>query len=156
MNGEGMGMKAVKTTSSPWGRADRRVVPRGRLEIKLALIYPERAGRPSRPMFNGKTCDISMSGVSIVVDYNIFQEGEVALALALPPPRAGAARKVVTSTAEMTYAIYSSKLQAYKIGLAFRKFRGNGKALLEAALRNALNAEAEPECETPTDADQRC
>jgi hypothetical protein len=125
------------------------------LEFKLALIYPERAGQPSRPMFNGKTCDISMSGVSIVVDYNICQEGEVALALALPPPHAGAARKVVTATAEMTYAIYSSKLQAYKIGLAFRKFRGNGKALLEAALRNALNEDAGPESENPTDADQR-
>jgi hypothetical protein len=154
MSGKCIGTEASMTTNRAWNKVDRREVPRGRLELKLALIYPERGGRPSRPMFNGKTCDISMSGVSIVVDYNIFQEGEVALALALPRRHAGAARKVVTATAEMTYAIYSSKLQAYKIGLAFRKFRGSGRALLEAALRHALKEADEPACETPTDADR--
>jgi len=127
--------------TSQWKNADRRARPRGRLQFKLAMIYPQRVGRPDRPMFHGKTSDISMSGLSIVVDYNIFQEGEVAVALALPPASAGAARKVVTVTGEMTYAIYSSKLDAFKIGIGFRKFRGGGKALLDAALRRALKQE---------------
>jgi hypothetical protein len=93
-------------------------------------------------MFHGKTRDIGMSGLSIISDYNIFQEGEVMVVLALPPAHPGAPRKVVTSTAEMTYAISSDKLGAFKIGLTFRKFRGNGKALLETALRRALQDEA--------------
>lgn len=75
----------------------------------------------------------------MVVDYNVFEEGEVALVLALPPAYAGGSRKAVTCTAEMTYAIHSSKLDAFKIGLTFREFRGSGKELLEAALRQALN-----------------
>ncbi len=41
----------------------------------------------------------------------------------------------------MTYAIYLSKLDAFKIGLAFRKFRGDGRALLAAVLRHALTLE---------------
>ncbi len=82
-----------------------------------------------------------MSGLSMIVDYNVFQEGEVAVVLALPPACAGASRKVAMSTAEMTYAIHSSKLDAFKIGLAFRKFRGDGKGLLEAVLRYALKDE---------------
>jgi hypothetical protein len=136
---------------SQWKNADRREGPRGRLQLRLAMIYPQQEDRPARPMFHGKTRDIGMSGISIVVDYNIFQEGEVVVVLALPPAYAGAPRKVVTSTAEMTYAIYSSKLDAFKIGLTFRKFRGNGKALLEAALRHALKEDAVAEMQDPSE-----
>ena len=114
------------------------------------MIYPQHTGRPARPMFHGKTCDIGMSGLSLLVDYNVFQEGEVAVVLALPPANAGAPRKVVTVTAEMSYAIYSSKLDAFKIGLAFRKFRGNGKLLLAVALRHALKEEAVAGMQNPS------
>ena len=135
--------------TSQWMIADRRETPRGQAQLRLAMIYPQQAGRPARPMFHGKTRDIGMSGLSIVVDYNIFQEGEVVVVLALPPAFAGAPRKVMTATAEMTHAIYSSKLRAFKIGLAFRKFRGIGKALLEAALRHALKGEACADTQRP-------
>jgi hypothetical protein len=101
-------------------------------------------------MFHGKTRDLGMSGLSIVVDYNVFQEGEVMVVLALPPAYAGAPRKVITSTAVMTHALHSSKLGAFKIGLAFRKFRGNGKALLEAALRRARENETAAAMESPS------
>jgi len=127
---------------SQWKNADRREGPRRRLQLRLAMIYPQHPGRPARPMFQGKTRDLGMSGLSIVVDYNVFQAGEVVLVLALPPAYPGAPRKLITVTAEMTHALYSSKLGAFKIGLTFRKFRGNGKALLELALRHALEEEA--------------
>jgi len=125
--------------TSQWENADRRQGPRIRLKLRLAVVYPQRSGRPARPMFHGKTHDIGMSGLSLVVDYNVFEEGEVAVVLALPPEFTGAARKVITSAAEITYAIHSSKLDAFKIGFAFREFRGDGKALLEAVLRRELN-----------------
>jgi len=127
---------------SQWDKADRREGPRVRLQLSLAVIYPQREGRPVRPMFHGRTYDIGMSGLSMVVDYNVFQEGEVTVVLALPLAHAEASRRVVTSTAEMSYAIHSSKLDAYKIGLTFRAFRGNGKELLETALRHASKKEA--------------
>jgi hypothetical protein len=143
-------MEALVMKISQWKNADRREAPRVRLQLELAMIYPEHVGRPARSMFHGKTCDISMSGLSIVVDYNIFQEGEVVVVLALPPAYAGAARKVATSTAKITYAIYSSKLAAFKIGLAFRKFRGDGKVLLEAALQHALKEEVMAGMQNPS------
>jgi hypothetical protein len=127
---------------SEWEEADRREGPRVRLKLRLVIIYPQQGDRPARPMFHGKTHDIGLSGLSMLVDYNVFQEGEVTVVLAMPPGSAGAARKVVTSTAEMTYAIHSSKLDAFKIGLTFREFRGDGKERLEAALRQALKAKS--------------
>ncbi len=142
MGAECPALAALTMKTSRWKNVDRREGPRSRLQLSLAIIYPQHAGRPARPMFHGKTRDFGMSGLSIVVDYNIFQEGEVAVVLALPLAYAGAPRKVVTCTAEMSYAIFSSKLDAFVIGLAFRKFRGNGEMLLEAALRHALKQES--------------
>ena len=136
------GIEAKMMETSRWKDADRREYPRTCLRLKLVVLYPQIEGRPAKPMFHGKTSDISMSGLSMLVDYNVFQEGEVTVVLALPQAHAGAPRKVVTSTAEMTYAIHSSKLDAFKIGLAFRTFRGNGKTLLEAALQHALKQES--------------
>ncbi len=135
------GIEANMMETSQWNNADRREHPRSSLRLKLVVLYPQTDGRPARPMFHGKTHDISMSGLSLVVNYNIFQEGEVKVVLALPPAHAGVPRKVVTYTAEMTYAIHSSKLDAFKIGLAFRAFRGEGRALLKAALQHALKQE---------------
>ena len=138
-NGAGIEAKMIET--SQWKNADRREYPRSCLRLKLVVLYPQIEGRPAKPMYHGKTSDISMSGLSMLVNYNVFQEGEVTVVLALLPAHAGAPRKVVTSTAEMTYAVHSSKLDAFKIGLAFRAFRGDGKALLEAALQHALKQE---------------
>jgi hypothetical protein len=136
-------MEAMMMETSQWDNEDRREGPRVRLQLKLVLIYPQCEGRPARPMFHGKTHDIGLSGLSMIVDYNVFQEGEVTVVLALPLVHTGNSRKVATSTAEMTYAIHSSKLDAYKIGLTFREFRGDGKALLEAALRQELKENAD-------------
>ena len=128
-------------TSSQWNKADRRESARVGLELRLALVYPQRDDRPARPMFHGKSQDIGLSGLSMIVVYNIFQEGQVAVVLALPRAHSGGSRRAVTCTAEMSYAIHSSKLDAYKIGLRFREFRGNGKELLHAVLRQTRKQE---------------
>ena len=150
---DGAGIEAKMTETSQWKDADRRQYPRSRLRLKLVVLYPQIEGRPAKPMFHGKASDISMSGLSMLVDYNVFQEGEVTVVLALPQARAGAPRRVVTSTAEMTYAIHSSKLDAFKIGVAFRRFRGDGRALLEEALQHALKQESAEGMQDPARSD---
>lgn len=79
-----------------------------------------------------------MSGLSMIVDENVFDEGKVTILLALPPLHPWASQKIITSIARMTYAIRSSKLNGYKIGVAFLEFKQDGQALLEASLRRAL------------------
>lgn len=136
-------------TISQWKDKERREGPRVRLRLGLVLVYPQRPGRPARSMFYGKTDDVGLSGLSMVVDENVFEEGEVAVVLALPLAYPGAARKVVMSTAEISYAIHSTKLDAYRVGLAFREFRGDGRALLEAALRQASQEERDDGARDP-------
>ncbi|MBE0614462.1 MAG: hypothetical protein IH604_12405 [Burkholderiales bacterium] len=125
-------------TISQWERAERRENPRTHLHLRLALVYPQRAGVPVRPIYHGSTHDICMSGLSMLADENVFYEGEVSVLLALPPAHTWASQKIITATALMSYAIHSSKLNAYKIGLTFQDFKEDGKSLLLAALRGAL------------------
>ena len=119
-------------------RAERRDSPRVRLHLRLAVVYPERDGRPYHPIYHARTHDICMSGLSMVVEDNVFYEGEVTILLTLPPVHAWAAPKIITSTAGMTYAIRSSKLNGYKIGMTFMEFQQDGKELLQAALQREL------------------
>lgn len=79
----------------------------------------------------------------MVVDHNVFHDGEITVLLALPAVDAGARQKIITSTAEMTYAIHSSRLNAFKIGMLFLEFKADGKELLEAALRQALKQDGD-------------
>lgn len=124
--------------TSQWESGDRRESPRVRAQLRLAVVYPQHEGGPAKPIYHGSTHDICMSGLSLVVDGNVFHDGEVTLLLALPSDDTRASQKIVTATAAMTYAIHSSKLNAFKIGMTFLEFKADGKELLEAALRQAL------------------
>lgn len=124
---------------SQWDIGDRRERPRVCLQLRLAMVYHQHMGCPTPPTYHGRTHDICMSGLSMVIDRSIFHEDEVTLLLALPPVPAGEPQKIITSTAKMTYAIHSSKLKAFKIGMTFLEFKGNGKELLDAVLVRELN-----------------
>lgn len=126
-------------TISQWENADRRGSPRARLHLRLAIVYPQRDGVPVRPIYHGSTHDICMSGLSMLAEENVFHEGEVSVLLSLPPVHNWAAQKAITARALMTYAIHSSKLNAFKVGMRFQEFEEDGKALLQAALRDALS-----------------
>lgn len=136
-------------TISQWERRDRREGPRARLTLRLAVVFPQQEGRPYRPVHHGRTHDISMSGLSMLVEDNIYHEGEVTVLLALPPEHNWAAQKIITATAVMTYAIRSSKLNAYKIGLVFREFKADGKELLRAAMRREPQSAADAGAHAP-------
>lgn len=128
--------------SSQWEHADRRDKPRARLQLRLAIVYPEHEGRPVQPIYHAKTHDVCMSGLSMIIDDNVFHEGVVTVILTLPPEHGWAAQKTITATARMTYAIHSSKLNGFKIGMTFLQFKEDAKELLQAAiLREAGKAD---------------
>lgn len=131
-------MKAVGMELRQCENDDRRERPRVRLPLKLALVYRQARGRQTPPSYHGRTHDICMSGLSMIVERNIFYEGEFTLLLCLPPC-AGAPQKIITATAQMSYAIHSTRLKAYKIGITFLQFDADAEELLEAALVRELN-----------------
>lgn len=113
---------------------NRRLYKRYLVKWRMAIVYEGGAGKKT---FHGRVNEISMNGLSIHCDYNIFYEGKVILLLVLPPLNAGARAKTLEISCRMNYTILSQQL--FRIGLEFLEFQGNDKKLLEDRL-NISNA----------------
>ena len=113
---------------------EKREEQRTPLRLKVAIVYHQHADAATRPTYHGLTSDVSLSGVSVVVDYNIFNEGEVTVLLAIPPAHPGGQQKIVEATAKMIYTAYSSEHEAFRIGMGGLRFKRNGRELLKEAI----------------------
>jgi len=113
----------MKNLANELRHVDRRDERRVPLRLNVAVVYHQHADAATRPTYHGVTKDISMLGISLVVNFNIFNDGEVTLLLAIPPAHMGG-----------TQTVYSAEHEAFRIGLSFKAFKRNGKALLEAEL----------------------
>jgi len=107
---------------------------------KVAIVYDHG---DKRPTFHGVTCDISLTGVSILTEHNIFTEEQVTLLLALPPRHHGQPKKVIEIRSAMVYTVHSAGHDMFRIGLSFLHFRDDGRKLLETALGERIIAKSE-------------
>lgn len=113
---------------------ERREAPRLPLQLKVAIVYHEHEDAATRPTFHGRTNDISMEGLSVLVGDNVFNDGEVTVLLAIPREHVDGSQKIVEATAKMVYTVFSSDHDTFRIGLNFLEFKKAGKRLLQAFL----------------------
>lgn len=104
------------------------------LHLRVAVVYHQHADAATRPRYHGTTSDLSLEGLSVLVEHNVFHEGEVTVLLALPPLHPGIPQKVIEATAKMMYTVLSGEHDAFRIGMVFKRFKRNGKQLLETAI----------------------
>lgn len=129
----GFAPKAAFSTVKPLPQ-NRRMHRRYLVKWRMAIVYEGGAGKKT---FHGRVNEISLNGLSIHCDYNVFYEGKVILLLVLPPLNAGVKGKTLEISCRMNYTILSQQL--FRIGLEFLEFQGNDKKLLEDRL-NISNA----------------
>ena len=110
-------------------RANNRIYKRYLVKWRMAIVYEGGMGKKT---FHGRVNEISLGGLSIHCDHNVFYEGKVILLLALPPLNAGTKEKILEISCRMNYTILSQKL--FRIGLEFVDFRTGDKKLLEERL----------------------
>ena len=115
-------------------RGDKRRAERYPLQLRVAVVYHQHEDAATRPTYHGRTLDISVDGLSVLVEHNVFHEGEVTVLLALPPVHPGIPQKIIESTAKMVYTVLSSEHDTFRIGLVFRKFKRNGRQQLRTAI----------------------
>lgn len=120
--------------------SEQRAEPRFPLHLKVAIVYHQHKDASTRPTYHGKSLDISMNGLSVLVDCNINTDAEVTVLMALPPTHEATPQKIVEATAQMAYTVLSSQHDAFRIGLTFRKFQRNGAAQLREALSERFAA----------------
>ena len=113
---------------------EKRKDARYPLHLRVAVVYHQHEDAATRPRYHGRTSDISMRGLSVLVEHNVFHEDDVTVLLALPPVHPGIPQKIIEATAKMMYTVLSAEYDAFRIGLVFRSFKRNGRQLLDAAI----------------------
>jgi len=111
---------------------DQRQHRRFPMHWQVAIVFDETEERPT---YHGVTHEISLAGMSLLTDHNIFTEESVTVLLAVPPLFAGQRKKVVEIRAHMIYTVHSSDHGRFRIGLKFDRFKGDGRELLAHNLR---------------------
>jgi hypothetical protein len=96
---------------------------------KIAIVYEGGSGKRT---YYGRINDISLGGLSVHCDHNIFYEDKVILLLMMPPLTVGAKPKILEIGCRMIYTILSQ--QEFRIGLEFLNFRKGEKSLLSERL----------------------
>lgn len=102
---------------------------------RMAIVYEGGKGRKT---YFGRAHDLSMGGVSIYTDHNIFFEESVILLLAVPPIIMGHKERILEIHSQMVYTVLTRR--GFRVGLKFLGFRPGEKKLLEdrVNIRNLL------------------
>lgn len=108
----------------------------------VAIVFDETDGRPT---LHGRTHEVSVEGISILLDTNIFSTDPVTVLLAIPPLHHGQRKTIIEARSRMRYTVHSSTHDTFRIGIHLQSFKGNGKALLlksleERAMVHAIKA----------------
>lgn len=84
----------------------------------------------NKEIYHGRTFDISISGVSILLERNMFFSTNVIILLAIPPTHQGQRETIVEVECAIMHTVLDSEHQQFRMGLKFIHFKGNGKATL--------------------------
>lgn len=109
---------------------DERREDRLPLHLKVAIVYQEQEDAATRQTFHGRTNDISHCGLSVLLENNVFIEGQVVVLVAVPPEKAGDSLQIVEATATRTYTVFSSEHKSFRIGLVFESFKRSDETVL--------------------------
>jgi hypothetical protein len=93
---------------------------------RMAIVYEGGKGKKT---FFGRAHDLSMGGVSIYTDHNIFFEESVILLLAVPPLIMGRRERILEIHSQMVYTVLTRR--GFRVGLKFLGFKPGEKKLLE-------------------------
>ena len=111
----------------PLDLIEKRRSPRYRAHWRVAIVCENDT---TREIFHGRSHDISLTGISVYSDHNIFVESPVTILLAIPPLEKGQPKKIIEIRSKMLYTILASNNRGFRIGLKFVRFKGDGKKML--------------------------
>jgi hypothetical protein len=98
---------------------------------KIALVFDEAE---NKPIFHGRTFDLSLEGTAMLTRHNVFSEAPVTALLAPPPLHRGERKKVIEIHALQIYSVYSGATECFRLGLQFLKFKDDGFEILKERL----------------------
>lgn len=98
---------------------------------EVAVVFDESDGRPK---LLGRTHEVSIAGIAVLTDTNVYTTDPVTILLAIPPLHTGQRKSIVEVRSRMRYTVHSSSHGSFRIGIHFDAFKGDGRALLQRSL----------------------
>lgn len=109
------------------GRPEHRSHPRYRVDWRVAIVNEEGA---NRDIFYSRAYDVSLGGVSVLSDDNLFFDNAVVVLLCLPPLLPNGRVKIVEAHSRIVYTVLGASIQQFRLGIQFIKFKDDGQKVL--------------------------
>ena len=85
-------------------------------------------------IYHGRTHDLSLNGVNILLERNISFTSEVVLLLSIPPMHPGQKKTILEIDASTKYTLLDSVHNQFRLAMGFIHFKGDGKRILSEIL----------------------
>ena len=110
---------------------DRRKHHRHPVHWRVAIVNKNSV---KNDIYHGRTHNVSISGVSILADHNIFFTTEVVILLAIPPIHQGLKETILEIQCSPTHTVLDSVCGQFRLGMQFTHFKEGGKRILSDVL----------------------
>jgi hypothetical protein len=120
-----------KRASSSSGDANSRKYYRHPVRWRVAIV--NKSGGKN-DIYHGRTFDVSMSGISILLERNMTFTSEVVVLLAIPPIHQGLKETIVEIQCNLTHSVLDSVHSQFRLGMKYIQFKGEGKKILSEVL----------------------
>ena len=110
---------------------DRRKHYRHPVHWRVAIVNKNSV---NKDIYHGRTHNVSISGVSILTDHNIFFTTEVVILLAIPPMHQGQKETILEIQCSPTHTVLDADYGQFRLGMKFTHFKEGGKRILSDVL----------------------
>ena len=120
-----------KKRAATGGDANNRKHYRHPVRWRVAIV--NKSGGKN-DIYHGRTFDVSMSGISILLERNMMFTSEVVVLLAIPPIHQGLKETIVEIECSLTHSVLDSVHSQFRLGMRYIQFKGDGKRILSDVL----------------------
>lgn len=125
------GSSNQKKRTSTGGDSNNRKYYRHPVRWRVAIV--NKSGGKNE-IYHGRTFDVSMSGISILLERNMTFTSEVVVLLAIPPIHQGLKETIVEIECSLTHSVLDSVHSQFRLGMKYILFKGDGKRILSDVL----------------------
>ena len=113
------------------GGLGRRAHFRYPVHWRVAIV--DKSGDAHR-IYHGRTHDVSLSGISILLENNVAFASEVVVLLAIPPMHQGQKETIIEIQSRLMHTVLDSVHKQFRLGMQSIQFKGDGKRILSDVL----------------------
>lgn len=85
-------------------------------------------------IYHGRTYDMSMSGISILLEHNVIFTSKVVVLVAIPPMHPGQKEIIVEVQSSLMHTVLDPVHNQFRLGMRFINFKGDGQKILSDIL----------------------